>query len=42
MEQPNGVEAKLKMLDGTRKSKVLLRGRKNVIDICILTVVWTT
>jgi hypothetical protein len=43
VEQPKGVEAKLKILEGeTRKSKGLLRRSKNAIDICTMTIVWTT
>ena len=42
MEQPKGVEAKLKILGGgTRKFKDLLRRRKNAIDVCIMIGVWT-
>jgi hypothetical protein len=42
MEQPKGVEAKLKILDGeTRKSKQLSRRRKNAIDVCTMAGVWT-
>jgi hypothetical protein len=41
VEQPKGVETKLKILgDRVRKSKGLLR-RMNDIDICTMTRVWT-
>ena len=37
------VEARLKILGGgTRKSKGLLRRRKNVMDACTMIGVWTT
>ena len=40
---PKEVEARLKMLGGgMRKSKGLLRRRKNAINACTMTVVWTT
>jgi hypothetical protein len=43
VEKPKRVEAKLKIFGGeTRKSKKLLRRRKNVIDVCTMTRVWTT
>lgn len=41
MEQPKGVETKLKILSGgSRKSKGLLWRRKNAIVICTMTGVW--
>jgi hypothetical protein len=41
VEQPKGVETKLKILSGgSRKSKGLLWRRKNAIDICTMTGVW--
>jgi hypothetical protein len=43
VEKTKGVEAKLKILGGrTRKSKELLRRRKNVVDDCTMVGVWTS
>jgi hypothetical protein len=43
VEQPNGVEAKLKILGSeTKRSKGPLRRRKKAIDIYTMTGVWTT
>jgi hypothetical protein len=44
VEQPNGVEVKLKILSGgTRMCKGLLRIRKkNAIEVCTMTRAWTT
>ena len=38
MEQPNGVEVKLKILgDGMRKSKRAFKEKKNAIEACTMT-----